>query len=139
MLFGETAAVYFENHTEHINTSCGKDADFFNVKGDGTHTYRCVLKGFKEELEGKSGGLGYRALTYQNFLLVGTCRPSGTYLKQRKRYFRVTRNTFKSTRYKHIPAIFWWVTVRAAVISRLYRVGLKLTAERLERIWKEAV
>jgi translation initiation factor IF-1 len=29
MLFGETAAVYCENHKEHTNTLCGKNADIF--------------------------------------------------------------------------------------------------------------
>jgi hypothetical protein len=32
MLFGETVAVYCENHTEHTNTLCGQNAEFFNVK-----------------------------------------------------------------------------------------------------------
>jgi hypothetical protein len=33
MLFGETVAVYCENHTEHTNALCGQNAEF-----------RCVLK-----------------------------------------------------------------------------------------------
>jgi hypothetical protein len=28
MLFGKTDAVYCENHTEHINTLCGQNAEF---------------------------------------------------------------------------------------------------------------
>jgi hypothetical protein len=28
MLFGETVAVYYENHTEHTNTLCGQNAEF---------------------------------------------------------------------------------------------------------------
>jgi hypothetical protein len=28
MLFRETVAVYCENHTEHINTLCGHNAEF---------------------------------------------------------------------------------------------------------------
>jgi hypothetical protein len=28
MLFGETVAVYCENHTEHINTRCGQNSEF---------------------------------------------------------------------------------------------------------------
>jgi hypothetical protein len=28
MLFGETVAVYCENHTEHTNTLCGQNAEF---------------------------------------------------------------------------------------------------------------
>jgi hypothetical protein len=27
MLFGETVAVYWENHTEHTDTLCGKNAE----------------------------------------------------------------------------------------------------------------
>jgi hypothetical protein len=44
MLFGETAAVYCENHMEHINTLCGQNADLLNIKAGGTYSYRCVLK-----------------------------------------------------------------------------------------------
>jgi hypothetical protein len=29
MLFRETVAVYCENHTEHISTLCGEDAELF--------------------------------------------------------------------------------------------------------------
>jgi hypothetical protein len=28
MLFGETVAVYCENHMEHTNTLCGQNAEF---------------------------------------------------------------------------------------------------------------
>jgi hypothetical protein len=35
MLFGETVAVYFENHTEHINTLCGQNGEFWYVKTGG--------------------------------------------------------------------------------------------------------
>jgi hypothetical protein len=28
MLFGETVAVYWENHTEHTDTLCGQNAEF---------------------------------------------------------------------------------------------------------------
>jgi hypothetical protein len=28
MLFGETVAVYCENHTEHTDTLCGQNAEF---------------------------------------------------------------------------------------------------------------
>jgi hypothetical protein len=31
MLFGETVAVYFENHTEHTDTLCGQNAEFWYV------------------------------------------------------------------------------------------------------------
>jgi hypothetical protein len=29
MLFGETVAVYCENHMEHKNTLCGQNAEFY--------------------------------------------------------------------------------------------------------------
>jgi hypothetical protein len=46
MLFRETVAVYCENHTEHINTLCGQNAEFLYVKGGGVHSDQCVLKGY---------------------------------------------------------------------------------------------
>jgi hypothetical protein len=33
MLFGRTVAVYCENHTEHTDTLCGQNAEFWCVKG----------------------------------------------------------------------------------------------------------
>jgi hypothetical protein len=32
MLFGETVAVYWENHMEHTDTLCGQNAEFSNAK-----------------------------------------------------------------------------------------------------------
>jgi translation initiation factor IF-1 len=32
MLFGETVAVYCENHTEHINTLCGQNAETLYIR-----------------------------------------------------------------------------------------------------------
>jgi hypothetical protein len=45
MLFGETVAVYCENHTEHTNTVCGQDAEFYYVKAGGTYSNHWALKG----------------------------------------------------------------------------------------------
>jgi hypothetical protein len=45
MLFGETVAVYCENHMEHINTLCGQNADFWCVKAGRTFIDRSALKG----------------------------------------------------------------------------------------------
>jgi hypothetical protein len=45
MLFGKTVAVYCENHTQHINTLCGQNEEFLNVKAGGTYSYHCGLKG----------------------------------------------------------------------------------------------
>jgi hypothetical protein len=39
MLFGETLAVYCENHTEHINTLCGQNAEFLDIKAGGIYIY----------------------------------------------------------------------------------------------------
>jgi hypothetical protein len=44
MLFGETVAVYCENHTEHTDTLCGQNAEFWCVKVGGTYNYRYALK-----------------------------------------------------------------------------------------------
>jgi hypothetical protein len=38
MLFGETVAVYCENHTEHTDTLCGQNAEFWYVKAGGTYS-----------------------------------------------------------------------------------------------------
>jgi hypothetical protein len=40
MLFGETVAVYCENHTEHTNTLCGQNVQFYNM-----YTFSSYLKG----------------------------------------------------------------------------------------------
>jgi hypothetical protein len=32
MLFGETVAVYCENHTEHTDTLCGQNAELLMLK-----------------------------------------------------------------------------------------------------------
>jgi hypothetical protein len=45
MLFGETVAVYCENHTEHTDTLCGQNAGFWCVKAGGTYTDHWALKG----------------------------------------------------------------------------------------------
>jgi hypothetical protein len=45
MLFRETVAVYCENHTEHANTLCGQNAEFWYVKASGTKSNRLALKG----------------------------------------------------------------------------------------------
>jgi hypothetical protein len=35
MLFRETVAVYCENHTEHTDTLCGENVEFYCVKAGG--------------------------------------------------------------------------------------------------------
>jgi hypothetical protein len=44
MLFGETVAVYCENHTEHKNTLCGQNAEFWCVKAGGIYSNHWALK-----------------------------------------------------------------------------------------------
>jgi hypothetical protein len=44
MLFREIIAVYCENHTEHINTLCGYNAEFYYGKAGGLYSDHCVLK-----------------------------------------------------------------------------------------------
>jgi hypothetical protein len=36
MLYSEIIAVCSQIHTKHINTLCGQDVEFFNVKLEGT-------------------------------------------------------------------------------------------------------
>jgi hypothetical protein len=38
MLFGETVAIYCENHTEHTDTLCGQNLEFWCVKAGGTYS-----------------------------------------------------------------------------------------------------
>jgi hypothetical protein len=45
MLFGETVAVYCENHTEHTDTLCGQNAEFWCVKVGGPYNDHWALKG----------------------------------------------------------------------------------------------
>jgi hypothetical protein len=45
MLFGETVAVYCENHKEHTDTLCGQNAKFWRVKTGGTYSDHWGLKG----------------------------------------------------------------------------------------------
>jgi hypothetical protein len=45
-LFRETVAVYCENHTDHINTLCGQNAEYFNVNAGGTYSNHLASKGF---------------------------------------------------------------------------------------------
>jgi hypothetical protein len=41
MLFREIIAVYCENHTEHINTLCGQNAEFWYVIAGGKYSNHC--------------------------------------------------------------------------------------------------
>jgi hypothetical protein len=37
--FGETVTVYFENHTEHTNTLCEQNVEFWYVKAGDIYSY----------------------------------------------------------------------------------------------------
>jgi hypothetical protein len=45
MLFRGKIAVYCENHTEHIHTLCGQNAESFSGAENGAYNYHFVLKG----------------------------------------------------------------------------------------------
>jgi hypothetical protein len=45
MLYREIIAVCFEIHTKQINTLCGQNVEFGNVKPGGTYSNHCDTKG----------------------------------------------------------------------------------------------
>jgi hypothetical protein len=45
MLYREIIAVYSEIHTKHINTLCGQNVEFVNVKHGGTYGNHWAVKG----------------------------------------------------------------------------------------------
>jgi hypothetical protein len=45
MLYSEIIAVCSEIHTKHINTLCGQNVEFVNVKPGGTYTNHWALNG----------------------------------------------------------------------------------------------
>jgi hypothetical protein len=45
MLYREIIAVCSEIHTKHINTLCGQNAEFVNVKPGGTYSNHWALEG----------------------------------------------------------------------------------------------
>jgi hypothetical protein len=45
MLYREKIAVCSEIHTKHINTLCGQNVEFVNVKPGGTHSNHWALSG----------------------------------------------------------------------------------------------
>jgi len=46
MLYREIMAVCSEIHTKHINTLCGQNVEFVNVKPGGTYRDHWTLEGF---------------------------------------------------------------------------------------------
>jgi hypothetical protein len=59
MLYSETIAVCSEIHTKHINTLCGQNVEFLNVKRGGTYSNHWALKFLqcqeRERSEGHAG------------------------------------------------------------------------------------
>jgi hypothetical protein len=49
MLFGETVAVYGENHTEQEDTLCGQNAEFWYIRAGVVHVVSVVLQGAKRK------------------------------------------------------------------------------------------
>jgi hypothetical protein len=43
-LFREIIAVYYVNHTKHVNTLSGQNVDLQNIKVDGIYSYHCALE-----------------------------------------------------------------------------------------------
>jgi hypothetical protein len=50
MLFGETVAVYWANHTEHTDTLCGQNAELC-VKAGGTYSDHWSLEGYVKKVQ----------------------------------------------------------------------------------------
>jgi hypothetical protein len=48
MLFGETVAVYCENHMKHTNTLCGQNPEFWCVKACGTYINHSLVYIFRK-------------------------------------------------------------------------------------------
>jgi hypothetical protein len=46
-LYSEIIAVCSEIHTKHINTLCGQNVEFVNVKPGGTYSNHWALKGYE--------------------------------------------------------------------------------------------
>jgi hypothetical protein len=98
------------------------------------HILTAVLKGFKEEIDAKRKCLGYRPLTYRYFLIM-SCWPSGTYLEQRKPYFRVTSKNFQVRALQAQPGLLYELSSYLDFTES----DFKMTAEQLQRIWMVAV
>jgi hypothetical protein len=45
MLYSEIIAVCSQIHTKHVNTLCGQNVEFVNVKPGGTYSYHWAVKG----------------------------------------------------------------------------------------------
>jgi hypothetical protein len=61
MLYREIIAVYSEIHRKHLNTLCGRDVEFVNVKPDGTYSNHWALKGYSPYRAVNTLRLGYKS------------------------------------------------------------------------------
>jgi hypothetical protein len=50
MLFRETVVAYYEDHTEHTDTSCGRDEECWYVKTNSAYSNRWALKNQEDEI-----------------------------------------------------------------------------------------
>jgi hypothetical protein len=60
MLYREIIAVCSEIHTKHINTLCGQNVEFVNVKPGGTYSDHWALKGKSPYRAVNTLRLGYK-------------------------------------------------------------------------------
>jgi hypothetical protein len=60
MLYREIIAVCPEIHTKHINTLCGQNVEFLNVKPGGTYSNHWALKGYSPYRAVNTLRLGYK-------------------------------------------------------------------------------
>jgi hypothetical protein len=66
MLYSEMIAVCSESHTKHINTLCGQNVEFVNVKPGGTYSNHWALKVKPlEELELEYISLAFNSVSLQ--------------------------------------------------------------------------
>ena len=54
MLYREIIAVYSQIHIKHINTFCGQNVEFLNVKPGGTYSDHWTLNGQYNEISTRS-------------------------------------------------------------------------------------
>jgi hypothetical protein len=59
MLYREIIAVCSEIDTKHINTLCGQNVEFVNVKRGGTYSKHCAFKGLSGIFVHENFGPGY--------------------------------------------------------------------------------
>jgi hypothetical protein len=72
MLYSETIAVCSEIHTKHINTLCGQNVEFVNVKPGGTYSNHWALEGLNKYGVRESTGLIWLTTGTRGRAVVGT-------------------------------------------------------------------